>query len=557
MARSRIPVVLRGIGLLAACGALAPHAASAQAQPLAQAAPASPFPYDPLAPTTTDNGERKKPQPYQTFEQRPPARSETTTFAPPAASGAGKTGFDSTNARTARRTTSKAKAARDEQETRAIAPGPAVAAPTSSGRPASSTNPPATAQASYAMAGQPNQPPVEVGNVPPTRKKKKKTAEADPYDPLGWRSGGLLYYPAIELIGGYDSNPERTANGKGASSITVAPELRVRSDWGRHDFKADLRGSYNWYSPDATPSLDRPYFNGTADGRIDVIDGTRIDLAGRVLVSTDNPNSPNLQAGLAKLPVFTSFGGTAGVGQKFNRFDVSVKGTVDRTVYQDSELTDGTTASNEDRNFNQYGVLLRAGYELTPGVTPYVEVGGDTRQHDLAVDSSGFRRDSTGWTALLGSTFELSRLLTGDIAVGYVRRDYDDPRLIPLKGFTGKGSLTWTATPLTTVKFTATSTVGESDQAFVSGVLYRDAGIEVDHAFRRWLIGSLKGGFGIDDYVGSPRTDHRYYFGGGLTYKLNRFVQIKGEARHEWLKSSESANDYSANVVLLGLRVQY
>jgi hypothetical protein len=91
----------------------------------------------------------------------------------------------------------------------------------------------------------------------------------------------------------------------------------------------------------------------------------------------------------------------------------------------------------------------------------------------------------------------------------------------------------------------------------VSGVLYRDVGLEVDHSFRRWLIGSLKGGAGFDDYAGGDRNDQRYYFGAGLTYKLNRFVQVKGEARHEWLTSSQSANDYSANVVMLSLRLQY
>ena len=107
------------------------------------------------------------------------------------------------------------------------------------------------------------------------------------------------------------------------------------------------------------------------------------------------------------------------------------------------------------------------------------------------------------------------------------------------------------------MKLTAASTVGESNQQFVSGVLYRDAGLQIDHAFRFWLIGTLKAGIGLDDYVGSPRTDHRYYFGGGLTYKLNRFTQVKGEVRHEWLNSTEPGNNYAANVFLLGLRLQY
>jgi hypothetical protein len=542
--RSRIPVLACSLLLLA------PSAALAQMQRFAQAEPGT-LSYDPLAPESTDKSKQKTPRPYQSFEQRPPDRRERTTFEPPRpAAGAGKTGFDSTNSR-GRKPSSKSKATQEMQAARDIAPGNPAPAPLSS---SSSSN----GKSAYALAGKPGAPPVAVGDPPPIRnKKKKKAEEIDPYDPLGVRSGGLIYYPAIEFIGGYDSNPARTSNGKSASTVTVAPELRVRSDWSRHEFKADLRGSYNWYSPDETPSLDRPYFNGTADGRIDVTRDTRIDLSTRATVSTDNPNSPNLPAGLSKLPLYASFGGTAGVGHKFNRLDVSLKGTVDRTVYQDSKLTNGATASNEDRNYNQYGGLLRVGYEIGPGITPFVEVGVDSRKHDLVADNSGYRRDSNGWTAMVGSTFELSRLLTGDIAIGYTRREYDDPRLQVLDGIIGKGSLTWTATPLTTVKLTAATTVGESDQAGVSGVLYRDLGLQVDHSFRRWLIGTLKGGFGIDDYVGSPRTDHRYYFGAGLTYKLNRFVQVKGEARHEWLDSSQTVNDYSANVFLLSLRVQY
>ena len=88
----------------------------------------------------------------------------------------------------------------------------------------------------------------------------------------------------------------------------------MQSNWSRHELKADLRGSYTGYSPDETPTLSRPYFNGKVDGRIDVTRDTHIDLGSRVLVSTDNPGSPNLQAGLAKLPVFATFGGSAGIG---------------------------------------------------------------------------------------------------------------------------------------------------------------------------------------------------------------------------------------------------
>ena len=93
-------------------------------------------------------------------------------------------------------------------------------------------------------------------------------------------------------------------------------------------------------------------------------------------------------------------------------------GTVDRTVYQDSTLTDGTTSTNDDRNFNQYGGVGRVSYELTPAVKPFVEVEGDSRVHDLQLDRNGYARDSNGGYAKAGTSFEFTRLLTGEISVG-------------------------------------------------------------------------------------------------------------------------------------------
>ena len=105
--------------------------------------------------------------------------------------------------------------------------------------------------------------------------------------------------------------------------------------------------------------------------------------------------------------------------------------------------------------------------------------------------------------------------------------------------------------------FTGASTIGEATTPGVSGVLYRDVGVQVDHALRRWLIATFKVGFGFDKYVGDVREDTRYSIGAGLTYKLNRQVQIKGEFRQDWLRSNVSGVDYTASIFLLGLRLQY
>ena len=467
--------------------------------------------------------------------------------APP--SGAGITGFDSTNGRKKANAKAKAKSSANAQAAAPWLPAPITVSPYQ--------KPPAdSAGGAFAQAS--GTPPVELGPIRQMPKKRKAHTEPDdPYAPIGMRAGAFTLYPAVELIAGYDRNPGRMPGGSGASLYTVAPELLVQSNWSRHELKADLRGSYTGYSPDETPTLSRPYFNGKVDGRIDVTHDTRIDLNGRLLVSTDNPGSPNLQANIAKLPVFTTVGGSAGLVKQFNRLDLSIKGDVERTAYQASSLTDGTIASNDDRDYNQYGGTLRAAYELSPGVKPYIEFGADTRMHDLNTDFFGYQRDSKGLTGLVGSTFKLTNLLTGDIGIGYGKRTYQDPRLDQISGLIGNASLIWTANALTTVKLTGTSTVSETVIPGVPGELSRDIGLQLDHSFRRWLIGTVKVGFGLDNYVGLDRQDKRFSAGAGLTYKLNRSVQIKGEFREEWLRSSVTGVDYTASIFLLGVRFQH
>ena len=119
-----------------------------------------------------------------------------------------------------------------------------------------------------------------------------------------------------------------------------------------------------------------------------------------------------------------------------------------------------------------------------------------------------------------------------------------------------RSRIVWTATGLTTVKLTASSAAVESVLPGVSGLFQRDVGIEVDHAFRRWLLGTFKLGWGLDDYVGLNREDRRYAASLGLVYKLSRDMQLKGELRQYWLRSNVSGVDYTATAILVGLRLQ-
>jgi hypothetical protein len=389
--------------------------------------------------------------------------------------------------------------------------------------------------------------------VTPTRR-RLPPPEEDPFAPTGIHAGAFNLRPAIEVTGGYDTNGGRSHNGKPTWFEVVSPELLVNSNWARHELTATLRGSYTAYQP--LSDLNRPNLEARMAGRFDVSKDTYLNAEGHYLISTDRPGSPNIQADLARLPIAQTVGGFAGVGQRFNRLELTAKGLADRTFYERSTFVDGQTETNDDRNYNLYGTVMRAAYELTPGIKPFVEGGADTRVHDTALDRNGIHRDSEGAYVKSGTTFEISRILTGDAAVGWITRTYNDPVLKDINGVTFDASLLWLMSGLTTVKLTAKTTVDESTVAGVSGVFTREVALQIDHAFRRWLIASLRFARASDEYVGSLRDDARYALSLGVTYKLTRELALKAEVRRDWLNSNLRGNDYASNSVMVGARLQ-
>ena len=478
----------------------------------------------------------------QRFSKPPEGTTRATQPAatPSASASAGETGFDSTG--------SIAKKRKLKRKPGSPFPVPRAGAVTLYGAPQQSTGqtsaPQIAVRGAYANVYKPPDAPVRRPLPPNT----------DPFEPVGIRVGEFLLRPSVELGYGIDSNPNRTPGGPRSGFYQVLPELQAKSFWSRHELGGSLRGSYTGY--DSLPSANRPTADGKVFGRLDATHDLRFDGEGLFSMGTDNPGSPNLQAGLAKLPIFTIWGMTAGVAQRFNRLDLSVKGSVDRTEYQDSELVDGTSVSNQDRNYYQYRVQSRASYEFTPGFKPFVELDVDKRKHDSACTCDAIDRSSSAFTPKAGVTFELARRLTGEVSVGYTTRDYVSPDLDTLRGWVVDSSLVWTATGLTTVTLLANSRVDETVVAGVSGTLRQDVGLQVDHAFRRWLIGTVKIGYGMDDYVGWDRLDKRTSLSAMITYKMSREFWLKGEFRQERLRSNTPGVDYDASIFLVGVKMQ-
>ena len=387
----------------------------------------------------------------------------------------------------------------------------------------------------------------------------RPVVEVDPYAATGMTVGAFTLKPSIEVVTGVDDNPSRASGGSTASLFNqISTDTIATSNWQEHEMTVRLRGSQTLYY--ANGALNRPTLDASVGGRIDINRDTRAEVEARYGLSALLPGTSDLTAnqvsGVSGLPLVHQKGFSLGVIRDIQRLQVSLRGTVDHYGYEATRFNNGGSQDNSDRNYFASGLKLRTSYEMSPALRPFVEVGYDNRSFEKAIDRNGAKSGSTAFNLRVGSQFELSRLLTGEVSVGYENRTPLDGSRAAYGTALTDASLIWAATPLTTVTLNAKTSADEASIAGVTAITRRDLTAKVDHAFRRWLIGSAQVGFGFDTYNGISRNDTRIVAATGLTYRFTRSLSMRGELRHERTSSSVAGNDYTANIALIGLRLQ-
>jgi hypothetical protein len=447
-------------------------------------------------------------------------------------------------------------------------PAPGLAAPTNK-KPPSKTAAPALRLGVYPGAqrlglrgGPPESadgqtPPPTIAALPTPPPRRKPAIDDKPFDPVGIEVGDMKLTPYVEEDVGWSSNPGLTAGEqKGSAFETTEGGFALQSDWSRSDLHGSFKGGYTDYF--ASPADNAPYGSGTLDGRLDVTRDLSLDAEGRFNISTQTLTSLGLTSTTATTsnPLVETYGGTIGGAQKLGLFTLGLHGTFDRTAYEDATLADGLLFPLSTDNYNDFGLKARASYELSPAISPFVEIDVDARRYDDGVDYAGFARNSNGVAGLAGASLAFSQQLSGEASFGYGERSYDDPRLPDMRSPLIDASLIWTATPLTTVTGKASTALADTVTPGASGSVERAYTIDVAHSLTRALTLGASAGYSSDDYVGVSLRDWTTTFGARAEYHLSRDVVLRASASRQQYESTAPNSNYVADIFLLGLRFQ-
>lgn len=263
---------------------------------------------------------------------------------------------------------------------------------------------------------------------------------------------------------------------------------------------------------------DRTTFDGSMEARVD-IQRDLVFLTGLKGGVFEDPIGDLNSASLADEPTtHRELSAFATLNKAFNRLNVSVGGGYSAFDYDDVGSILGGQIDQDFRDGQTFETGGRVSYEFSPGYRIFTDFRYNWRDYQSNVG------ESDGWRGLSGVEFELGRLISGEVGIGYMGQYYDDGS--DENGFTYHAGLIWNPTPLMTVKLDADRTIADSAIAGSSGFIEDKAKLRVDYEVMRAIVLSPSIALSHVDYIDSPQSGTAFDLGVQLDYGVNRFLSV-------------------------------
>jgi hypothetical protein len=379
------------------------------------------------------------------------------------------------------------------------------------------------------------------------------------YDPNGIHLGTLIVNPNIDLDETFTSNVYATPfNEKSDFYTTVSPTIGVRTDWERNSLGALISGEYTHFARYSTEDVGN--FNGTVDGRLDILQGVTASATGGFQVLHEPRGSANDVNG--KTPTeyhLTNF--TFGYVKENAIIGIKLDGAINHYDYFNVATTAGAPIIETDRNRTEYEIGGRVSYELERDYRAFIRVSGNVRDYDQKFDTGGFQRSSVGYQIDAGAALSITGKIDGEVYLGYIQQDFDDPRLGNAGGLGFGSDILWNITDLTSIRFSASRTIEETIVAQASSFIQTAVSLGVEHELLRNVLVSANLTYTNQDYQDFGRNDDIY--GVTLTGKYLITRNLATTLNIGYTKKVSNAigisqlAEYEQALVALKLRLQF
>ena len=200
-------------------------------------------------------------------------------------------------------------------------------------------------------------------------------------------------------------------------------------------------------------------------------------------------------------------------------------------------------------------------YDAGGGIAGFVQVSADQLRYDddtllIGGTVTPFERNSNGFRAEVGASFELTSLIYGEARVGYLRRNNFNTNIRDVGGLSFAANVLWNVTPLTTVRLVADRTVEDSSSQIVAGNLRTQGTVTVDHELLRNLLLNASVRYADINPIGLSASSQELEGNVGASILLNR--RFRFQARYRlYNRTSDIFNNFVSNRVTLSVAARF
>lgn len=356
--------------------------------------------------------------------------------------------------------------------------------------------------------------------------------------------GAFTAFPKASLAVEYDDNLFKDATGeKDAWSAILGVGANLILDVGPLEATTQLGTELALVGG----STDDNYGDFDVGGGLSFEIGpkSRVNVSAEYVKSHD-PRGTGRSEGAGQLLDSPDRWHTIGAGGVLSIGSRGAKGRLDLEVQRLEKNYDNHETATREREHddNSYGATFYW------RVMPKTSLLFQARQTDVnyTTDPAGASLDSSNRDFLVGATWQATARTTGTFKIGRREKQFDEASRDDFSGVGWDLGVTWKPRTYSVFAFGTSRSIEETNGTSGDAIDSKDFSASWNHAWRKRLSSNVHLGYGMEDYLRSPREDDRYTAGAALNYQMRRWLTFGAGYDYSERDSNDNTFDYDDNL---------
>jgi hypothetical protein len=368
------------------------------------------------------------------------------------------------------------------------------------------------------------------------------------------RIGEFLLLNRAGLTTVYDDNVFASPSNEVSDFFTNADaQMSLASTWSRHSLELYVGGGGNFYAEVGGETTG--YANLGVNSRLDIGQDSWLRAFGKYSYGFETRGTGESFRRYEEPIQKQSAEGGFLLHNAFTKVWTEIGVTVRKEQFFDAKFAGPGGVATVDQSFRDSIInelTSRLGYEFSPKTSAYVESVYEARDYE---DN---RFDADGYKLLAGLRAELNRVLSADVAIGFMH--YDAARqLADIDTWTYHAQLVYAISPTVTAALVGSRELGSpSEFTVASHRIESEIGLRADYEVHTDVLLMAGAGFGWVDYVDSARADEYLRLTAGVEYRWRPWLMLWANFAYLQHASNLSPDiDFDKSVIRAGLQLTY